>query len=396
MRPELDHIRAFARARRAGPWAVLGAVLARAIVATEPNLRLPASVGRAVSLNLFCALVGPSGGGKGAAEGAAAEAVVFVDASGAPIPPTELPVGSGEGLARTFLDGDDEDKTTRALFSAPEVDTLAAIGARQGSTIMGELRKVYMGEQIGFANSNKATRTPVPAHGYRACLLVGVQPLKAGPLLADADGGTPQRFVWLPVDDPDAPDERPSAPRPLEVMVAVGTTNPVEMSVPQIARDAIDSHRLAVLRGEAADPLDGHKMLTRLKIAAALAILAGRIKVSAQDWTLAATVVRVSDRTRAAVIQAATDRARETARARAEVRATEANVIADRADDRIRDRARAAVLRYLDRHPGEKVTRKDLRTHMRNDLRGDLDATLDDLLADAVVIAIGEGVYARA
>lgn len=386
-RPELEHVRAFARARRAGPWAVLGVVLARAIAATEPNVKLPAIVGRAVSLNMFCALVGPSGGGKGAAEGAAAEAVVFTDSSGVSITIPELPVGSGEGIARTFLGSESEsESTTRVLFSAPEVDTLAAIGARQGSTIMGELRKVYMGEQIGFANSNKATRTPVPAHGYRASLLVGVQPLKAGPLLADADGGTPQRFVWLPVDDPDAPDDRPPTPEPWAVKVTGYKADNVEMAVPQIARDAMDVHRLAVLRGEAADPLDGHKMLTRLKVAAALAILAGRVNVTEQDWALGATVIRVSDRTRTGVVQAAADRARETVRARAEARATEAGIIEDRADLRDRERIRGAVLRCLERRG--TVSRKDLRNTLKSTLRDRFDVALADLLDDGSIVAI--------
>lgn len=393
-RPELEHIRAFARARRAGPWAVLGAVMARAVAAREPNVKLPPIVGRAVSLNLFVALVGPSGGGKGAAEGAAAEAVAFVDSSGVTITTTELPVGSGEGLARTFLStapGDDADDKplTRALFSAPEVDTLAAIGSRQGSTIMGELRKVYMGESIGFANSQKATRTPVPAHGYRACLLVGVQPLKAGPLLADADGGTPQRFVWLPVGDPDAPDERPAAPESLTVKVTgYRDDTSVEMPVPQVARQAIDGHRLSVLRGDAADPLDGHAMLTRLKVAAALAILAGRVEVSEEDWKLAAVVIRVSDRTRAGVVQAATDRARETARARAEARATEAGIIEDRAEDRERGRVRRSVLGYLERRG--KGTRKELRANLHAPLRSRLDAELAELESEGVISHDGD------
>ena len=42
-------------------------------------------------------------------------------------------------------------------------------------------------------------------------MVVGVQPLRAGPLFDDVDAGTPQRFVWLPTDDPGAPKQRPAA-----------------------------------------------------------------------------------------------------------------------------------------------------------------------------------------
>ncbi|MGV9750697.1 hypothetical protein [Nocardia farcinica] len=394
-RPALRHLLEFARARRAGPWAVLGVVLARAVVATEPNVVLPPTIGSAKSINLFVALVGPPGGGKGAAEGAATDAVEFIGSNSMPIAIEEFPLGSGEGIARTFQTGPiDEDARgrSRAMFSVPEVDTIAAIGARQGSTLMAELRKVYMGEQIGFANANKNTRTTLAAHSYRACMTIGVQPLKAGPLLDDADGGTPQRFLWLPVSDPDAPDERPAEPEPMRVKVRAWTAR-VELNVPEVARQEMDAHRLAVLRGDDVDPLDGHRMLTRLKVAAALSILDAREIVTEEDWQLAGTVIRVSDRTRAEVKRAAAERAREAARARAEARAEEAGVIADRADERIRQRARAAVLRYLDRH--STATRKDLRGNMRNDLRGELDATLDDLLAENVITSTG-GVYALA
>lgn len=388
-RPALAHIHTFARARRAGPWAVLIAVLARATAATEPNLRLPPAIGRAASLNLFCALVGPSGGGKGAAEGAAAEAVTFTGVSGRPIDIAELPIGSGEGIARTFLPTADGEQVTRALFSAPEVDTLAALGSRQGATIMGELRKVFMGEQIGFANANKATRTPVPAHTYRVALLVGVQPLRARALFDDADGGTPQRFVWMPVSDPDAPDERPAAPEPLLVRVTQYSAPNVEMPIPQIARDAIDAQRLAVLRGEAADPLDSHKFLTRLKVAAALAVLAERAEVIAEDWTLAATIIRVSDATRDGVLNTIADHTRSEARTRAEFRAALDGFGEDRAEDRARTRVRGAVVRCLKRRGS---TRRDLRNNLKAELRHLLNEELA-ALEEAKQITNNGGIY---
>jgi hypothetical protein len=65
------------------------------------------------------------------------------------------------------------------LFAVPEVDTLASLLGRQGVTVEGELRKLYSGEQLGFTNAQKATRSVVAAHSYRAALTVGVQPLRA-------------------------------------------------------------------------------------------------------------------------------------------------------------------------------------------------------------------------
>lgn len=209
-RDVLKHIRDFARARRVCPESTLAAVLVRATCMIPPHVTLPAIVGGRTSLNLFAALVGPSGAGKGGSESAAREAIQFVGAS-VPEPLLELPPGSGEGIARTFQEVDGETVHT-ALFTAPEVDTLGALMGRQGSTLEGEIRKVFAGETLGFTNAHKHTRTQVARLSYRAGLVVGVQPLRAGALLNGADGGTPQRFIWAPVLDRDMPDVPPACP----------------------------------------------------------------------------------------------------------------------------------------------------------------------------------------
>ena len=393
-RPALAHVLEFARGRRAGPWAVLGVVLARAVASVEPNVMLPPTIGSAVSLNMFCALVGPSGAGKGAAEGAARDAIQFRDFGGSFVDTDTFPLGSGEGLARTFrpagADDDEPNDRTRALFSAPEVDTIAALGSRQGSTLMPELRKLFMGEQIGFQNASKATRSVLPAHSYRACVTVGVQPVKAGPLLHDADGGTPQRFVWMRVDDPDAPDAPPAEPAPLVVKMPRWGAGAVHLEVPEVARDAMDRHRLATLRGEPVDPLDGHRMLTRLKVAVALMILDGRTVPTAEDWTLAGTVTRVSDRTRASIEHTIAEKTRAANRARAEAKAAEAEIITDRTDESDRRRIRGAVLRCLGRRGS--ATRRELRNTLKANLRDRLDDVLDEAL-EAGALAFDGTVY---
>lgn len=393
-RSVLEHVRDFARARRAGTWSTLGVVLARAVASVEPNVMIPPTVGGAVSLNLFIGLVGPSGSGKGASEGSARDAVQFVDFNGRAIDVDELPLGSGEGVPRTYrpvgTDAEESNPRTRALFSVPEVDTLAALGARQGATLLPELRKLYMGEQLGFNNASKATNSVLPAHSYRAALVVGVQPAKAAPLLHDADGGTPQRFVFLRVDDPDAPDAPPAAPEPFVVKVPRWGTDRVHLSVPEIARVAMDRHRLATLRGEDVDPLDGHRMLTRLKVAIGLMILDGRTVVDEEDWTLAGVVMRMSDRTRTGVERALTEKARTVNRARAEAKADEADILDDRADARDRERIRGAVLRCLGRRGS--ATRKDLRNNLKASLRDRLDPELDDL-ETAGAIALSDNEY---
>src|SRR5690606_1806529 len=131
-------------------------------------------------------------------------------------------IGSGEGIAAAYVErgkGDDgpgvKHHAYSALFDVAEVDTLASLSGRQGSTLLPELRKVWSGERLGFQNRDASRSLPVEAHAYRAALVAGIQPARAGALLDDEAGGTPQRFVWLPATDPDAPARAPHAPEPV-------------------------------------------------------------------------------------------------------------------------------------------------------------------------------------
>lgn len=328
-RPELQTIHQFARARRAAPWAVFGCVLTRIIAYTEPNVVLPPIIGGDASLNFFLGIVGPSGGGKGAAESAAKD-LLAVGAGGRNL--IEAGVGSGEGITHTYMrhvpakNGQKpttEQHTTRALFRASEVDTLSALKQRQGSTLLPRLRDAWMGDNLGFAYADATRRLDLRAHTYRMCLIVGIQPAKASVLLDDADGGTPQRFVWLPTVDPDTPDERPDEPGRLHwsppPQPVADRNGRALMTVCDTATAAIDQAALDRARGNT-DALDGHALLARLKIAAALALLQRRNDITDDDWTLAGTVMRVSDTTRTNVANTVADKRdrANTARGRAE------------------------------------------------------------------------------
>ncbi|SCC02687.1 MULTISPECIES: hypothetical protein [unclassified Gordonia (in: high G+C Gram-positive bacteria)] len=377
-RPVLTHILAFARARMVGPWALLGSLILRANGSLDPTVVLPPTIGGVASLNTFVAFVGRSGHGKGATEAAAR------DATNLPLLP-ELPVGSGEGLARTFaVDGDGHRDTNRAMFTASEVDGLAALGSRQGATIMSALRQLYSGESIGGANAQKHTRLIVPAHSYRAVLSVGVQPERAAPLLSDL-AGTAQRFLWLPVADPDAPDIRPAEPERWTVSrTLVPADREVRLTLPTEAVQAMEEHHLRKLRDDPdINPLDGHQMLTRAKVAAAMMVLDGRMHtITVEDWDLAGVLMRVSDHTRARIEREAQAVARKVNEARALAAADRDEVIAARKVQR----ARAAILRWLEKD-GELATR-DLRMRARSDWRDALTPALTELVSEGAVVEI--------
>lgn len=390
-RPVLGHIRDFARSRRVAPWALLGITLARTVAMVPPFVVLPALVGGHASLNLFVGVVGSSGAGKGGAEAAATEAVRSSETV------ETLTVGSGEALAHAFMERrknpdtkqlEVHQHTTRVLVSIAEIDTLGALNTRTAATIMPELRKAWMGERLGFHYVDLTKRLPVPAHRYRLCLIVGIQPERAATLLDDAAGGTPQRFVWLPATDPDAPDIVPTG---LPLWDWLLPTWPwatagghVVLPVCDTARHMVDQARLARLRGES-DALDGHALLARLKVAAALAVLEQRPEVAEDDWGLAGTVMAVSDHTRAGVVAslAATHKQRNEARGTAEA---ERAVMVDEARDVAAvKRVKRVLLRRLDAVGEAGETQGLLRRAVASRDRGIAAEAIAQLVTDGFV-----------
>ncbi len=292
-RASLRTVRQFAYSRMCSPWSVLGVVMARALTIVPPWITLPPLIGGRGSLNAFVALVGPSGGGKGASESAAGELY--------PAPIHIAPLGSGEGIAHQYAHYDNKEKEViwdrkATLFSESEIDTLAGISARTGSTLMGKLRNAYSGEEIGFSYADAARRITLGKHEYRLTLVLGVQPTKAGPLIGDAGGGTPQRFVWLPTVDPGISINPPMSPPPIKLDQRWGSYRR-DICVPEVARMKVLESHVARARGEG-DALDGHSLFTRLKVAFALAVIDGREDMTEDDWALSGVVMEVSDATR--------------------------------------------------------------------------------------------------
>lgn len=392
-RDVLKHIHHTAQARMVGPLAVLAYSIAEALATIPTYITLPPIVGGRGSLNTCIAVVGPSGAGKGTA-GVAARDTVICDYPIGPV--ARVPLGTGEGIARTYrpfgTKPDQPHDTTTAIFTAEEIDTWSAIASRTGSTLSAEVRKMFSGEPLGFGNAGRDTRVIVPAHSYRAVVIVGVQPERSGPLLTAADGGLPQRFWWVPASDPDAPEVPPSAPHPHPVPspawhLEVSTGNIPEgvLSIPDAATTAIVTARRAVLREEAdADPLAAHALLTRLKVAAGLMALDGRSEITDEDWNLAGVLMKVSDRTRERCQRALADTARRANTARALATAEREEITSERK----LQRARATVLRKIDTR-GQQ-TKNQLRMAMKADLRDYLDAAISELL-DACEITVSPG-----
>jgi hypothetical protein len=383
----LQHIHQYARARRVSPWAVLGGTVARIIAAIPPQVTLPALVGGPASLNIFVGLVGRPSAGKGSAVSASRNCIDLphVDTSGP---------GSGEGLSHLFVhrsknaEGEWElvQHRTKMLMYAPEIGTMEALKARQASTLFYELNKVWFGEELSWAYVDPTKQLTLAEHSYRFCLIVGIQPEKAWAILEDANSGTPQRVLWMPAEDTDAPDIAPEEPRargnPLwrpSGPIYSDSRPPHIIDVCDTARQQVDQARLAGLRGQG-DELDGHALLAQEKIAVGLMLLEGRDDmITEEDWALAGIVRAVSDQTRQRVVDTLARTKAQENRARGHAEADRALMVDQRRDQEAMHRVGRSVMRKLERQ-SDWIAHNALRRSLESKDRGYFEDVIASLI----------------
>ncbi|WP_151524137.1 hypothetical protein [Serinicoccus kebangsaanensis] len=384
-RESLAHIHSFALARMASPWAVLGVTLVRLLGTVPPHITLPPVVGAEASLNSFLALVGNSGGGKGIAMAVSRAAVPLGTDE-----PAQKPPGSGEGIVKAFAHTTRQGELIReresVVFVAFEVDAVTALSARVGSTQDAIFRSAWSGEELGFSYADKTKATQLPAHSYRAGLILGVQPERAAGLFDQTSGGTPQRMLWLPADDPAITPDELHQPEPRRMARQAWSGKPLSLSLPPEAIRAAREHRAARGRGEG-DALDSHAILVREKVAAGLAQLDGRRSITSEDWELSGVVMRKSNATRAGVVRTLQKVSTEENRRRGEaegVRQVAAQSVTDKA---AAQRVTAVVRRKLLAAGRAGQSRGELRKAIFSADRHRLDDALDALTQTGDVIA---------
>lgn len=345
-RESLQMIYTTAMARMAPPWGVLAICAARALTQVRPHTTLPPLIGGPGSLNWFAALVAASGGGKGASSNAADLL----------IPGHEIQtrnVGSGEGIIAAFSTKADDDNPAGVheaiMFSADEIDTLAALNQRTASTTLSILRSGFSGETLGFSYADRSKRQHIARHTYRMTLVMSVQPRKAGWLLADEGGGTPQRFMWFPSTDSRISKQRPWESGPLTLPHPNEWRYPREVAVPAQAADLILDERVKAMRGDQ-NALDGHALFCREKFAYALAVLDGRVEMTIEDWELSGIAASVSMHTREMTIEALRTASDFDATERGSTRGIELA-----AADAVKDHERAEIGRRIYRWMLDKI-----------------------------------------
>ncbi|MFF4356900.1 hypothetical protein [Streptomyces sp. NPDC001604] len=331
-RPELRHIRQAGHSRtRSGDVALL-AVLTRLSALVSHRIRADTGIAGYASLNLFGGIIGPSGIGKSSGVEVAERLM--------PAPAgldfrDGLPIGSGEGLAEVFMGVVEEEtgevrrrgatetpvtvsvrKQVRhnAFFYVDEGATITRLmRERSGSTLGETLRSAAVGQTLGQTNASKDTSRYIPSGSYSMGLLVGFQPETVAPLFEEVAEGTPQRFVWVQVIDPAIPDVQPPWPGELRVWQNAAIVAPgdeasgfVLVTFDETIRTELRVADLAKARGHVSpvlqNPFDSQAPVMKVKLAALLAILAGRRHVTVEDWRLAQLLWDASCATRDAVI----------------------------------------------------------------------------------------------
>jgi hypothetical protein len=430
-RPELVRLRDAADARLVARPAHLAAVLCRTVAHLHHGIVLPPIIGGHASLNLGIVVLGDPGHGKSSAWSASAETVELHDTPGAGESVRSVRPGSGEGLVDAYMGQvpdptDDKGKRMvrrqvrhRVLAWMDEGEALVAQGQRAGATVLPILRSALMGEDLSTHNATGERTREVPAHGYRLAFGVGFQYATALPFLTDATGGTPQRFLWVPAGAADLPelDALPDAPEPLVVTLPDalardalpdvylnGARHWVLPVAPEVVR-AIRAEHHARMRDTKTDELAAHSNLLRLKVAAALELLAGRLGVTTEAWELAAPLVELSTACQRAVLDRAewerANRAKEATDAHVRRQVAAACAAEEASEARALRSATRSAIRLVHRHhqdethpegtcPGRCITNAIAGKHRR--LLG-VAAVTEALAAGAITTESGERVW---
>jgi hypothetical protein len=334
-RETLSRIRQAAHSKVRSADVVFYGALVRIAAMAPHTLRADTGVGTPASLNLFAAIVGPSGGGKSSGLSVGRELVRETR------PIEEFPLGSGEGIAEAYMGEaqeptgdmakDGSAKTVKVrkmirhnvLFHSDEGSTLVKLLERAGSTIGETLRSAWSGETIGQKNGRVETTRTVPARSYAAGLVIGWQPSTILPLLDDHEAGTPQRFLYCWAVDTTIPPRSARALWPGEMLSPFPDNVPTNLPPPgsiiaapppsmmgesivfaETITDELYDTEHAKNTGSLPhdhplrDPFRSQHPVLKVKIAALLALLEGRRNVTDEDWRLAQIVIDTSDRVR--------------------------------------------------------------------------------------------------
>lgn len=373
----LAALRDTALARMLSPDAVLGAFLSAYATTIPMGIWVPAVVGARAPLNTYCTIVAVSGGGKTAAMTVASDLLGSVDN-----PDVRLgnSLRSGEGLITLVLKPTKkrrgEEEQFEPSFNAgvqvhfDEGGTLGKQVERAGSTTIPYLNTAWAG--AGVVGGAKASDSAgFPAKAVRITCVMGVQYGAAANLFTgEAERlGFPQRLLYFGNDNPiledldvDTMSEAPIVPLDLpRYQHSEFTRFPQEMAVPaEIKREVRLWTKEKTVHG-LTNPLDGHRMNLRLRVASIFALMEGRFDIDVSDWGLALAVERTSRAIRSRLVQSLGDLSLQQARQRGRLDAMRQEA----SNEMFLESAALSLAKKVARskHP---VTKRQAKDHLRS------------------------------
>lgn len=396
--PGMDKVHAAANARGVNPWGVLGAVMAHVAVDIPPEVTTLSEQWGKGTFNLFVALCGEPGAGKGITARLGSELVrrgaqgnFVTDSYNTPV---RGMVGSPEGMIsalspRTPAEDDDaaEDnprtELARVIFVIDEMNRLYGERRTQESTQEGTLLSMWSNENVGVLRKQEKDTLTVPEWTYRVCFLVGAQAKWVHRLASETSAGLAQRWLYLPavtthVERPKLGRKRrttavelPTIDVPAEVWDA-----PKPVVIHDHVQDLMELEAYYLRKADAdqrpIDPFKVHRAYNQARVAAALSVITrGRLDVSPEAWHLAAAVMDVSDLTRERISREYEHRNRQ----------ERINAAADKNrihDDAAIKAAESKIVEVLERRKGS-MPHAELRRAMSRPQREVLDTALENL-----------------
>lgn len=303
------------RQKTIAPWSLLGLILQRVLHTVPWNVYYETYKGP-TSLNTLLALVGRTGTGKSTSLDVIDLNITFNDSN----PDYALSCtwqgvvepGSGEAMPDYYMTTTkDENKKPQktwahpnraAMFGFDEVGMLEGRQAREGSTITEYMKQGCSGTVFGRVLKGGGG-TMLPSRSYRFGLFINVQPARAGLLFTPnaIAGGLPSRFLFFSTQDKALRSEQ-------------DFSKPVPIVLPQINWSEVSTIRALPVMDEMhrdeqfkanegkVEEIDSHLLLTRAKVAVALAVMEGRTELNEEDWELSKVVITHSVNTRKMVL----------------------------------------------------------------------------------------------
>jgi hypothetical protein len=326
-RPWLKTVRQAAHSHMYSGDATLGCVLARIASMASPNLQFNFGLGEG-SLNLGVALFGGRWFGNSTSIRISGKLVrmpahlrdpeLYRDGIG---------IGTGEGMCEAYMGYVDQAEDTmqgqqrrpkvnrvkaqvrnNVFFYVDEAVTILKHMTRKDATLGPVLRSAFFGETLGQANASVETTRYLPSMSYSMGVVVGFQQEPAIEMMRDAGVGTPQRFIWIGVADPNMPpvDQELEWPGYLDIPLADEGGTPYTGTIgcpPELRLKLRNDQRERNMGNVAVEQLDAHLPYIRCKLAAIFAIMDGRMKADWDDWKLAGMIMDASTATRDRIVE---------------------------------------------------------------------------------------------